>query len=131
MDFDAEVDALKKKLAEERLSPEQVIAQTEQLRERLARDIASRRLDYVYDFDEEDGPRVTLVYVEADTGTGFELGAAWPQSDGGVLFMSESEYFPPVAAFDTVDDFIKEAREFLKEGLAALELDEESDQAET
>jgi hypothetical protein len=123
MSFDDEVDALKKKFADNRLDPEQVIGATQELEDKLAKKLKSDRLKFEYDFDDDEGPRVGVLYAKAP----FHIGTCWVHGDGSVAFASESEYFPPLVAYETEEEFFKEAREFLKEGLAAFELDEEED----
>jgi len=123
MSFDDEIDALKKEFKSKRLEPEQVIEATQRLEDSLAKKLKSKRLKFEYEFDDEDGPKVAILYAKAP----FHIGAAWVHGDGSVAFASESEYFPPLIAFETEKEFIKEARVFLMEGLAAFELDEEED----
>lgn len=123
MNFDEEVDALKKSMKAKRLDPEEVIRATQELEDKLIAKIDSKRIKFEYDFDDEDGPKVSVLYAKAP----FQIGTAWVHGDGSIAFASESEYFPPLVAFDTEEEFFKEARDFLKEGLAAFELDEEED----
>jgi hypothetical protein len=123
MSFDSDVDALKTKMKEKRLEPETIIRATQALGDKLAEEINSDRLKYEYEFDDEDGPKVAILYAKAP----FHIGTTWVHGDGSVVFASESEYFPPFTAAETEEEFIEDAKEFLKEGLAAFELDEEED----
>jgi hypothetical protein len=123
MSFDDEVDAMKKELKAKRLDPESVIKATQDLEDKLVERLDSKRIKYEYDFDDEDGPKVGIYYTKGQ----FQIGTAWVHGDGSVAFASENEYFPPLVAYDSEEEFFKEARNFLKEGLAAFELDEEED----
>lgn len=123
MSFDENIDKLKKELLDKRLSPEDMIQATQELRDELNNTINSKRLEFEYDIDDELGPRVGVFYKDMN----FHIGTVWIQPDGSVGFSSESEYFPPLMASDTRKDFLKDAQEFLSEGLAHFELDEEDD----
>lgn len=123
MSFDDDVDKLKKKFRENRLEPEQIIVATREFEDRLEKEISSERLRYEYEFDDEEGPRIVVLYAKAP----FHIGTVFIQGNGAVAFASESEYFPPLVAYETEKEFFKEARQFLAEGLAAFELDEEED----
>ena len=122
-DFDDEVDALKEKFRKNRMEPEQVSVATREFEERLSERIKSTRLNFEYEFDDEEGPRIAVLYAKAP----FHIGTIFVQGNGSIAFVSESEYFPPLAAFESEEEFFREAREFLKEGLAGFELDEEED----
>ena len=124
MSFDSEIDELKKEMASRHLDPEAMIIATQELRDTLEEKLASDRLSFVYEMDDEEGPSVKIEYK----GGHFQIGTCWIQPDGSVVFGSESEYFPPVLASDDKEAFLKEAREFLKEGLAMFELDEEAEE---
>ena len=123
MSFDDEVDKLKKTYIEQRLAPEQVVSSTQAFEKKLTEKIDSTRLKFEYEFDEEEGPRIAVLYAKAP----FHIGTVFVQGNGGIGFASESEYFPPLVAYEKEDEFFKEAQEFLAEGLAAFELDEEDD----
>jgi IMP cyclohydrolase len=123
MSFDDEIDELKKKFLESRLEPEEVILATQDFERKLTKQIKSQRLKFDYEFDDEDGPRVEVIYAKAP----FHIGTVFVQGNGTIAFASESEYFPPLVAYENENEFFKEAKEFLKEGLAAFELDEEED----
>ena len=123
MSFDDDVDTLKKRFAEKRLDPEQVIGATKELEDKLTEKLVSERIKFEYEFDDEEGPKVAVLYAKAP----FHIGTCWVHGDGSIAFASESEYFPPLVAYETEEEFFKETREFLKEGLAAFELDEEED----
>ncbi len=123
MSFDDDVDKLKKKFLENRLEPEEIIVATREFKDRLEKEISSKRLKYEYEFDDEEGPRIVVLYAKAP----FHIGTIFVQGSGAVGFASESEYFPPLIAYETKEEFFSEARQFLAEGLAAFELDEEED----
>ena len=123
MSFDDDVDALKQKFRDERMEPEQVIVATREFEDRLEERIKSERLKFEYEFDDEEGPRIAVLYAKAP----FHIGTIVVQGNGSIAFLSDSEYFPPLVAYETEEEFFKEATEFLKEGLAGFELDEEED----
>ncbi len=123
MSFDDDVDALKKKFRDSRMEPEQVIVATREFEDRLEDKVNSKRLKFEYEFDDEEGPRIVVLYASAP----FHIGTIFVQGNGTIAFASESEYFPPIVAYETEEEFFKEACEFLKEGLAGFELDEEED----
>ena len=123
MSFDDDVDKLKKTYIEQRLAPEQIVSSTQAFEKKMTEQIDSERLKFEYEFDEEEGPRIAVLYAKAP----FHIGTVFVQGNGGIGFASESEYFPPLVAYEKEDEFFKEAREFLAEGLAAFELDEEED----
>ena len=126
MSFDDDVDEMKQKFLKNRLEPEQIIIATKAFEDKLALEIQTKRLKFEYEFDDEEGPRVAVLYATAP----FHVGTVFIQGSGAVGFASESEYFPPLVAYENEDDFFKEAKEFLVEGLAAFELDEEEDSYE-
>ena len=123
MSFDRDVDDKKKEFLENRMEPEQIIIATRSFGDKLSLEFQSDRLKFEYEFDDEEGPRIAVLYAKAP----FHIGTVFIQGTGAVGFASESEYFPPLVAYETEDEFFKEAREFLVEGLAAFELDEEED----
>lgn len=123
MSFDEQLDALKKKMLAERLAPEEMISRTQKLRDTLEKEFVSKRIRFEYDLDEEEGPRIGVFYATAP----FHIGTIWLHGGGSYVFGSQSEYFPPMAGFDSEQEFLKEIREFLMEGLAAFELDEEAE----
>ena len=126
MSFDDEVDELKNRFLADRMEPEEIIVATRAFEDKLELEIKSKRLKFDYEFDDEEGPRVSILYATAP----FHIGTVFVQGNGHIAFASESEYFPPLVAYDNEDEFFKEAKEFLAEGLAAFELDEEEDSYE-
>jgi len=123
MSFDDDVDDQKKKFLASRLEPEQIIRAAEAFVDKLSIEIQSKRLKFDYEFDNEDGPRISVLYALAP----FHIGTVYVQGNGSIAFTSDSEYFPQLVAYETEEEFFAEAREFLVEGLAAFELDEEED----
>ena len=126
MSFDEDVDDQKKKFLAARLEPEQVILATEAFADKMSLEFQSKRLKFDYEFDNENGPRVSVLYASAP----FHIGTVYVQGNGSIAFTSESEYFPQVVAYEKEEEFFAEAKEFLVEGLAAFELDEEEDSYE-
>ncbi len=126
MSFDDKVDELKKQFIESRMEPEQIISTTQAFADTLKKKIDSKRLKFEYEFDDEEGPRIAVLYASAP----FHIGTIFVQGNGSIGFASESEYFPPLVAYENEDKFFEEAMEFLSEGLAAFELDEEEDSYE-
>ena len=122
MSFDDEVDELKKELVENH-NPEEHQKRTTAFYTRLVQTIKSRRLKYDLDLEGEEGPGIDVYYAEAP----FFIGTINVYPAGNIVFSSESDYFPSIAPFDDEDEFFKEARDFLKLGLAAFELDEEAE----
>ncbi len=126
MSFDDDVDAQKNKFLAARLEPEQIIVATKAFADKLSLEIQSKRLKFDYEFDNEDGPRVSVLYATAP----FHIGTVYVQGNGSIAFTSESEYFPQVVAYEEEEEFFSDAKTFLIEGLAAFELDEEEDSYE-
>jgi phosphoribosyl 1,2-cyclic phosphodiesterase len=124
MDFDKEVDQIKEEMKKTAPSLEELRDTNMQLRDRLAASIKSERIRFEYDEDEEDGPGIDVLYTKSP----FHIGTINSYTNGGIVFTSDSEYFPPVAPFDGEEDLLKEAYEFLAMGLAAFELDEETEE---
>ncbi len=124
--IDADVDALKAKLAGNRLQSEQLLPETEKLFAALKNNIESKRLAFELDLEDEEGPRISIFYEDDQ----FHIGDAWLQPDSTIAFHSGSEYFPELAVFENEEEFFKEAKEFLTEGLANFEMDEEDDSYE-
>ena len=123
MSFDDDVDEMKKQFLANRMEPEQIIAATHALQDKLSLEIRSDRLKFEYGIDDQEGPRVAVLYAKAP----FHIGSLYIQGNGVIVFESESDYFPQVAASKNEEDFFKDAKEYLVEGLAAFELDEEHD----
>jgi hypothetical protein len=122
--FDDEVERLKKELQSERVGdPKRAerVAALERMRDLLERGIASRRIEFLLEDDEDadDEPSLLVLYAA----TSDDLGAVLFE-DGAYTFESDDDdYFADVPETADPRRFAELLYESLKLGLPAYELD--------
>jgi hypothetical protein len=134
MGFDDEVDALKQELQNSKLDPAGRREATTRLCQKLKEVIDSKRIEFAVDPD-EDEPFVAIRHTQ----TNEQLAAVFVNEDGSITFQSsmpedealededqDGDYFPPYVEYFDESEFLEDAPEILKLGLAEYELDLES-----
>ena len=133
MGFDDEVDQLKRELQTPKLDVAGIKAATAGLHAKLKERIQSRRLEFT--LDEGDEPSVGITHMP----TKEKVATITVNEDGSVTFQSslgelegaddldDAGYFPPYVEYYDEDEFLEEAPEMLKQGIAEFELDQEDD----
>jgi hypothetical protein len=134
MGFDDEVDQLKRELQMPKLDAAGRKAATSALCEKLKDKLQTKRLSLT--FDEIDGePVIVLSHAKLSE----RLAFATVNDDGSVTFQStladdeagedaeDAGYFPPYVEYYDADEFLEEAPDMLKQGVAEYELDQEDD----
>jgi hypothetical protein len=133
MGFDDEIDQLKVELQTPALGNEGVKTATEQLLGKLSERIQSKRLSFAVAPD--DTPGIVVTYVT----TGEKLATISVNDDSSVSFQStfgadqgdddfdDVGYFPPFVEYYDEAEFMEEAPEMLKQGIAEYELDQEEE----
>lgn len=133
MGFDDEVDQLKRELQTPKLDVAGLKTATAALHGKLQDRIESRRLSFV--LDESDTPSVQIVHVPSKE----KVATIMLNEDGSVTFQSslgeeaqdddfdDAGYFPPYVEYYDEDEFLDEAPEMLKQGIAEFELDQEDE----
>lgn len=132
MGFDDEVDQLKRELQTPKLDTAGIAAATSGLHAKLNERIQSRRLQFLLQSGE---PAIGIVHVPSNE----RLAVITLNEDGSVTFQSnfgedagedafdDGGYFPPYVEYYDQDEFLEEAPEMLKQGIAEFELDQEED----
>jgi hypothetical protein len=127
VNFDDEVDALKRSLLAERgVDPEREahVTALAGLLARLEAQISSKRLEFRLDAEEPDEePSILVLHAE----TGEELGAVFVEAAGFSFESEDDDYFPDLAAEADPAAFVRHLYDALKVGLPAYELDIETD----
>jgi hypothetical protein len=134
MGFDDDVDALKQELQNSKLDPAGRRDATIRLCQKLKGSIESKRIEFSVDPD-EDEPFVAIRHTQ----TNEQLAAVFVNEDGSITFQSsmpedealededqEGDYFPPYVEYFDESEFLEDAPEILKLGLAEYELDLEN-----
>jgi hypothetical protein len=133
MGFDDEVDQLKRELQTPKMDAAGRKAATETLLGKLKERIQSRRLEFAASDGAE--PAIALTH----TPTKEKLATITVNEDGSVTFQSvvgeeaaeddveDAGYFPPYVEYYDEEEFLEEAPEMLKQGVAEFELDLEED----
>ena len=133
MDFDTEIDHLKSELRTPALGNEGVKTATEQLLGKLVQRIQSKRLSFA--MPETDTPGIEITYLP----TGEKLATISVNDDSSVSFQStfgadqgdddfdDVGYFPPFVEYYDEAEFMEEAPDMLKQGIAEYELDQEEE----
>jgi hypothetical protein len=132
MGFDEEVDQLKRELQTPKLDAAGRKQATISLTQKLNEMIQSRRLEFVSETTAE--PSISIRYKP----TGHKLASVFVDDDGGITFQSQAEdeetedddydeagYFPPFVQYYDEAEFLEEAPNLLKQGIAEYELDQE------
>lgn len=138
MGFDDDVDALKRELQSSKLDPVGRREATVRLCQRLKEVIDSKRIAFSVDPDEEE-PFVAIHHSQ----TSEQLAAVFVNEDGSITFQSstteteelddddddedEGDYFPRYVEYFDENEFIEDAPEILKLGIAEYELDLENE----
>lgn len=133
MGFDEEIDQLKSELQTPALGNEGVKSATEELLGKLSMQIQSRRLSFALAAD--DAPAIVITYVPS----GEKLATISVNDDSSISFHStfgadqgddefdDVGYFPPFVEYYDESEFLEEAPDMLKQGIAEYELDQEED----
>lgn len=132
MGFDDEVDQLKKELQTPKLDAAGRKSAMASLCSQLQAKIQSRRLEF--NFDESADAAITILHVPSKE----KLAVVTVNDDGSVTFQSsdsdqddddpeDAGYFPPYVEYYDEEEFLEEAPEMLKQGVAEFELDQEDD----
>lgn len=133
MGFDEDVDQLKRELQTPKLDAAGRKQATINLTQKLNEMIQSRRLEFVAETGAE--PSISVRYKP----TGEKLASVLVDDDGGITFQSQAEdepasededfddagYFPPYVQYYDEAEFLEEAPNLLKQGIAEYELDQE------
>jgi hypothetical protein len=133
MGFDDEIDQLKKELQTPVLGNDGIKTATEKLLGKLSERIQSKRLSF--SLDEGEAPAVLITYKS----TGEKLATITVNDDSSISFQSsfgadqgdedfdEVGYFPPFVEYYDEAEFMDEAPDMLKQGIAEYELDQEEE----
>lgn len=131
MGFDEEVDQLKRELQTPKLDVAGRKQATVNLCQKLNELIQSKRLEFVV--DTAGDPVIAIKHKPS----GDKLAGVFVNDDGSVTFQSQAQeeegeedfedagYFPPYVEYYDQQEFLDEAPEMLKQGVAEYELDQE------
>ena len=131
MAFDDEVDQLKRELQMPKMDAAGLKTATATLHGKLKDKIQSRRLEFTLDDGAE--PSIAIVHLPGKE----KLATITINEDSSVTFQStlgedqgeedadDGGYFPPYVEYYDEDEFLEEAPEMLKQGIAEFELDQE------
>jgi hypothetical protein len=131
MGFDEEVDQLKRELQTPKLDAAGRKQATATLCQRLNETIQSRRLEFLTENSAD--PSITIRHRQ----TSEKLATVSVNDDGSVTFQAQGAdeesgeefedagYFPPYVEYYDEAEFLDEAPEMLKQGIAEYELDQE------
>jgi hypothetical protein len=132
MSFDDEVDEVKREMQTAKLDPEARRETAAKLVERLKEQIASKRLDFV--LAEAEGDPIVQIKYKPDSET---LANVYIHEDGSITFQAagasedadddddDSGYFPSYVEYMDEEEFLEDAYDMLKVGVAEYELDRE------
>jgi uncharacterized protein YkuJ len=132
MSFDDEVDEVKREMQTAKLDPEARRATASKLAERLKSTIDSRRLDFA--MAEENGEPIVQIKYKKENET---LATVYVNEDGSITFQAagatdeaedddeDAGYFPSYVEYMDEEEFLEDAYDMLKVGLAEYELDRE------
>jgi hypothetical protein len=133
MGFDEEVDKLKQELLLPKLNEAEQKAATSELEGKLKAKLNSKRLDITFENVEGEDTivithaqtkeRLALVSVSEDRSVIFQSAVSY--DEGLASDLSDEGYFPPYIEFFNEEEFLTEAPELLKQGLAEYELDQD------
>lgn len=131
MGFDDEVDQLKRELQMPKMDAAGLKTATATLHGKLKDKIQSRRLEFA--LNEGAEPSIAITHMPSKE----KLATITINEDGSVTFQStigedqgaddldDGGYFPPYVEYYDEDEFLEEAPEMLKQGIAEYELDQE------
>ena len=132
MSFDDEVDEVKREMQTAKLDPAARRAAAAKLCERLKEQIASKRLDFT--LAEAQGDPIVQIKYKPD---GEVLASVYVNEDGSITFQAagatdeaededeDAGYFPSYVEYMDEDEFLEDAYDMLKVGIAEYELDRE------
>jgi hypothetical protein len=132
MSFDDEVDEVKREMQTAKLDPAARRDTAAKLCNKLTETIGSRRL--AFRAAEESGePSIEIRHVEQDE----VLATVFVNEDGSITFQAagasesdddddDSGYFPSYVEYYDEEEFLEDARDILKVGVAEYELDREA-----
>ncbi len=133
MSFDDEVDEVKREMQTNKLDPAARRESAKKLAERLKEQIASKRLDFTLGEDngdpivqikyKPDGETLASVYVNEDGSITFQAAGATEEADDDD---DDTGYFPSYVEYMDEEEFLEDAYDMLKVGIAEYELDRES-----
>jgi hypothetical protein len=133
MSFDDEVDEVKREMQTNKLDPQARRQSASKLAERLKEQIASKRLDFTLADDngdpivqikyKPDGETLASVYVNEDGSITFQAAGAPDDADDDE---DDTGYFPSYVEYMDEEEFLEDAYDMLKVGVAEYELDRES-----
>jgi hypothetical protein len=133
MSFDDEVDEVKREMQTAKLDPEARRATANKLCERLKEQISSRRLEFA--LAEDHGDPIVQIKYKPDSEI---LASVYVNEDGSITFQAagatdeaeeedeDAGYFPSYVEYMDEDEFLEDAYDMLKVGIAEYELDKES-----
>lgn len=133
MSFDDEVDEVKREMQTAKLDPAARRETATKLAARLKEQINSRRLDFVV--ADDNGDPIVQIKYKADNDA---LAAVYVNEDGSITFQAagvsdetdddedDTGYFPSYVEYMDEEEFLEDAYDMLKVGLAEYELDRES-----
>ncbi len=133
MSFDEEVDEVKREMQTAKLDPEARRAAAKKLCDRLKVQIASKRLDFA--LAEDQGDPIVQIKYKPDSEA---LASVFVNEDGSITFQAagatdeaededeDAGYFPSYVEYMDEDEFMEDAYDMLKVGLAEYELDREA-----
>jgi hypothetical protein len=133
MSFDDEVDEVKREMQTAKLDPQARRESAKKLAERLKEQVASRRLDFV--LAEDNGDPIVQIKYKPD---GDALASVFVNEDGSITFQAAGAtdqaedddedvgYFPSYVEYMDEEEFLEDAYDMLKVGVAEYELDRES-----
>jgi hypothetical protein len=133
MSFDDEVDEVKREMQTNKLDPQARRQSAAKLAERLKEQIASKRLDFT--LGEDNGDPIVQIKYKPDSET---LASVYVNEDGSITFQAagatddsdddddDTGYFPSYVEYMDEEEFLEDAYDMLKVGVAEYELDRES-----
>lgn len=132
MSFDEEVDEVKREMQTAKLDPAAREEAARKLCEKLKETVNSQRLNFVTGHDNgdpivaikyaKDNELLAQVYVNDDSSITFQAAGAGDESEE----VEEAGFFPSYVEYMDEDEFLEDAYDMLKVGLAEYELDREN-----
>jgi len=132
MGFDDEVDEVKREMQTAKLDPQARRETADKLCQRLKEQINSKRLDFAV--GEDNGDPIVQIKYKPDNET---LASVYVNEDGSITFQAagatdeaeeedeDAGYFPSYVEYMDEEEFLEDAYDMLKVGIAEYELDRE------
>ncbi len=132
MSFDDEVDEVKREMQTAKLDPQARRETAVKLCQRLKDQINSKRLDFAV--GEDNGDPIVQIKYKPDNET---LASVYVNEDGSITFQAagatdaaeeeeeDAGYFPSYVEYMDEEEFLEDAYDMLKVGIAEYELDRE------